>query len=186
MAKDTESEKLTDLDNITVSADVLAKICSITERRVRQIAEEGIFVRAAKGRYKLMESLKSYIVTLKVSADGKNMENVDGELNLDEERAMHERVKRHMSELKLQTMKGELHKAEMVKDVMVDMLSRFRTKILALPAKISPKLEDKKTPYIKELLMQEMTECLNELKDYNANDFYDGDYLDVDEDEENE
>lgn len=186
MVKDSESEKLTDLDNITVSADVIAKICSISERRVRQIAEEGIFIRASKGRYKLMESLKSYIISLKVAADSRNMENTDGDLDLDEERAMHERVKRHMSELKLQTMKGELHKSEMVKDVMMDMLSRFRTKILALPAKISPKLEDRKTPFIKELLMQEMTECLNELKDYNAGDFYDGDYLDIDEEDENE
>lgn len=184
MANSNDSEKLTDLDNITVSADVLSQICGISERRVRQIAEEGRFVRASKGRYKLMESLKIYIISLKVAADSKNIENTDGELDLDEERAMHERVKRHMSELKLQTMKGELHKSEMVKTVMMDMLSRFRTKILAVPAKVSPKLEDKKTPYIKEILMQEMTECLNELKDYNASDFYDGDY--IDEEEENE
>ena len=73
MAKqDTESAKVTDIDSTTVSAAVLGNIFSVTDRRIRQMAEEGIIVRAAKGRYKLVESLKNYTLALKLAAEGAN------------------------------------------------------------------------------------------------------------------
>lgn len=41
MAKqDTESAKVTDIDSTTVSAAVLGNIFSVTDRRIRQMAEE--------------------------------------------------------------------------------------------------------------------------------------------------
>lgn len=98
MAKqDTESAKVTDIDSTTVSAAVLGNIFSVTDRRIRQMAEEGIIVRAAKGRYKLVESLKNYMLALKLAAEGANTDDPDGEINIDEEKALHERIKRHIS-----------------------------------------------------------------------------------------
>ena len=44
---ETESAKITDVDSMTVSVGVLAGIFGLSERRVRQMAEEGIAVRAA-------------------------------------------------------------------------------------------------------------------------------------------
>ena len=65
MAKgDTESAKVTDIDNLTVSVGVLANIFGLTERSIRLKAEEGIIVRASKGRYRLVESLKNYVLAL--------------------------------------------------------------------------------------------------------------------------
>ena len=126
MAKqETESAKVTDIDSLTVSAAVLGNIFGVTDRRIRQMAEEGIIVRAAKGRYNLVDSLKNYILSLKLAVDSNDGDNPDGELNFEEEKALHERVKRHISEMKLQTMKGELHKADDVRHVMTDMLSSF-------------------------------------------------------------
>lgn len=178
MAKaDTESAKVTDIDTLTVSAAVLGNIFGVTDRRIRQMAEEGIIVRAAKGRYRLVESLKNYILSLKLVADGAFADNPDGELNIEEEKAIHERVKRHISELKLQTMKGELHKAKDVELVMSDMLSSFRTRILNIPSKVAPVLEDRDAGYIKERLTVEVNEVLNELKGYDAAAFYSDDYV---------
>ena len=106
MAKqETESAKVTDIDSLTVSAAVLGNIFGVTDRRIRQMAEEGIIVRAAKGRYNLVDSLKNYILSLKLAVDSNDSDNPDGELNFEEEKALHERVKRHISEMKLQTMK---------------------------------------------------------------------------------
>ena len=52
MAKnETESAKVTDIDSLTVSAAVLGQIFGVSDRRIRQMAEEGIIVRVAKGRY---------------------------------------------------------------------------------------------------------------------------------------
>ncbi len=178
MAKtDTESAKVTDIDNLTVSVGVLANIFTLSERRIRQMANEGMLVRAAKGRYKLVDSLKNYILALRLQVDGVNTDDVDGEIDIDEEKALHERVKRHISELKYKTMKGELHKSEDVEKVMMDMLMAFRTRILNIPSKAAPLLENRDAVYIKDRLTVEVMEALNELKDYNPKDFYSDEYV---------
>ena len=182
MAKqETESAKVTDIDSLTVSAAVLGNIFGVTDRRIRQMAEEGIIVRAAKGRYNLVDSLKNYILSLKLAVDSNDGDNPDGELNFE---ALHERVKRHISEMKLQTMKGELHKADDVRHVMTDMLSSFKTRMMNIPAKVAPVLEDRDAGYIKERLTSEVTEALNELKDYNPADFYSDEYVEGEDDEQ--
>lgn len=184
MAKgNADSTKVTDIDNLTVSAAVLGNIFGVTDRRVRQMAEEGILIRAAKGRYNLVESLKNYILSLKLAAEGSTMDP-DGEIDIDEEKALHERVKRHISELKLQTMKGELHKAEDVERVMSDMLSAFKTRIMNIPSKVAPILEDRDASYIKDRLTNEVIEALNELKDYDPKAFYSDEYVEGEEDYE--
>lgn len=182
--KETESAKITDVDSLTVSVGVMANIFSLSERRIRQMAEEGIIARAAKGRYKLVESLKNYILALKLSAEGANADDPDGEVNIDEEKALHERIKRHISELKLQVMRGDLHKAEDVEQVMTDMLSSFKVRVMNIPSKVAPSLENRDTAYIKEHLTKEVQEVLNELKDYNPKDFYSDDYIEGESDGE--
>lgn len=184
---ETESAKITDIDRMTVSVGVMANIFSLSERRIRQMAEEGIIVRAAKGRYRLVESLKNYMLALKLAAEGMNAENPDGEININEEKALHERVKRHISEMKYRVMKGELHKAEDVERVMTDMLASFKTRLLNIPSKVAPSLENRETAYIRELLSKEISEVLNELKDYDPKHFYSDEYMDeYVEEEDNE
>ncbi len=184
MAKtDTDSAKVTNIDSITVAAAVLGELFGVKDRRIRQMAEEGIVVRAAKGRYKLVDSVKNYLLTLKLAAEGVGVELVDGEISFDEEKALHERVKRHISELKLQIMKGELHKAEDVEIVMTDMLAAFKTRMMNIPSKVAPILESRDTAFIKDRLTSEVTEALNELKDYNPKAFYSDEYVESEEDD---
>lgn len=178
---DTDSTKITNIDSITVSAAVLGDMFGVTDRRIRQMAEEGTVVRAAKGRYKLVESIKNYLLTLKLAAEGVGVELADGEINFDEEKALHERVKRHISELKLQVMKGELHKAEDVQIVMMDMLVAFKTKMMSIPSKTAPILENREVAFIKERLTKEVIEALNELKDYDPKVFYSDEYVEESE-----
>lgn len=174
--------KVTDISKITVSASVLGDIFGVKDRRVRQMAEEGILERAAKGRYNLVDSLKNYILALKVAAEGAGIDDPDTDINIDDEKALHERVKRHISELKLRTMKGELHKSADVERVMSDMLAAFRTRILAIPSKTAPVLEDRDASYIKDRLLAECTEALSELKDYDPQAFYPDEYVGDDDD----
>ena len=87
MAKtDTESAKITNIDSTTVSAAVLGDMFGVSDRRIRQMAEEGIVARAAKGRYKLVDSIKNYLLTVKLAAEGVGVDLADGEINLDEEK----------------------------------------------------------------------------------------------------
>lgn len=167
-----DSIKTTDISAITVNSAALEKIIGVSDRRIRQLAEENIIVRAAKGRYKLMESITNYILTLKVSIEAAESDTPDGELDLDTEKAIHERVKRHISELKLKTMTGEVHKSEDVERVMTDMLVSIKTKLLSLPAKLAPMLVSRNDiDYVRETIMREVLESLNELKEYNSKEF---------------
>ena len=93
-------------------------------------------------------------------------------------------MKRHISELKLQTMRGELHKAEDVEKVMSDMLAAFKTRVMNIPSKVAPILEDRDAGYIKDRLTNEVVEALNELKDYEPKAFYSDEYVEGEEDYE--
>lgn len=177
--------KTTDISAITVNSATLEKLLQLSDRRIRQLAEENIIIRAAKGRYKLMESISNYILTLKVSIEAGNSQISDGEIDLEEEKAMHERVKRQISELKLLTMQGELHKSEDVERVMTDMLVSIKTKLLSMPAKLAPILVSRSDiDFVKRTINSEVLEILNELKDYNPKDFYDDEYVDKGDDDE--
>lgn len=180
-AVDKDSTKITSIDSITVSAAVLGDLFSVSDRRIRQMAAEGTLARAAKGRYKLVDSVKNYMLTLKLAAEAAGVDLEEGEIDLDEEKGLHERVKRHISELKLQIMKGELHKAEDVKRVMMDMLASFKTRVMAIPSKVAPILENRDAAYIKKCLTKEVIEVLNELKDYNPKAFYSEEYTECEE-----
>lgn len=177
---DIESTKITDISGITVNSAALSEIIGVSDRRIRGLAEENIIIRAAKGRYSLVPSLKNYILTIKMQSELRNGENADDELDLEKEKAIHEKVKRHISELKLKTMNGELHKSDDVERVMMDMLTSVRTRLLSMPSKLAPLLVSRTdTGYIKETINKEVLEALNELKDYNPKEFYSEDYVDV-------
>ena len=51
-----DMEKVDDISQIVVSAKVLSKIIGVSERRIRQLAEEGILTKASSGRYNLHEN----------------------------------------------------------------------------------------------------------------------------------
>ena len=178
-----DSIKTTDISAITVNSAALEKIIGVSDRRIRQLAEENIIIRAAKGWYKLMDSVTNYILTLKVQMEANNAESVDGEIDLEEEKAIHERVKRHISELKLQTMRGELHKSEDVERVMMDMLASVRAKLLSMPTKLAPILVSRSDiDFVRNTINREVMEALNELKDYNPKEFYSDEYVAIGDD----
>ena len=88
------------------------------------------------------------------------------------------------AEIKLALMRGEIHKASDVEQVMVDMLTSFRTRLLNIPPKLAPILSDKNDKgIIQEILTNEIIEVLYELKDYNAEDFYAKEYIEYNEEE---
>ncbi len=181
----TESVKTTDISAITVNSATLEKMIGVSDRRIRQLAEEGIVVRAAKGRYKLKDSIMNYILTLKVAMEAAGTDSPDGELDLEEEKAIHERVKRHISELKLQVMKGELHRSGDVERVMTDMLVSIRARLLAMPTKLAPLLVARNdVGYIRTALNREVLDALNELKDYDPKDFQGDGFVGEEEDTE--
>ncbi|KNF08543.1 hypothetical protein CLPU_6c00290 [Gottschalkia purinilytica] len=183
MSKNVTSEKVEDIKSVTVASSVLANLLSVTDRRIRDLAQEGIIVRVKKGRYDLAQSIKNYIVHLKANNDIKEVKNDN--LDLDTERALHEIVKREKTELQVKVMKGELHYAEDVEKVMTDMLANFRSKILGLAPKLAPMLVSRSNlTEVQDIINNECLLALSELADYDPILFYNEKYIDFELEED--
>ncbi len=176
------------IDTLTVTAGELSRICGVTTRRLGQYAAEGTFKRVSHGRYELVSSIKAYIATLKLGQKEKTkpgkVEDYNDEVqDIDTERARHEHIKIKMSEIRLALMEGSVHKAEDVERVVTDMLARMKSKLEAIPAQIAPKLEMKKKFEIEDLLEIEILKALDELSEYNCEDYRSDDFIEIDEKE---
>lgn len=179
-----DTQKIDDISTVTVSSRVLGEIAGIGERQVRNLADEGIFVRNSHGRYLLMKSLKNYILNLKVAKAGEKVASdfEKGELDLEHEKARHEHLKAMITEIRLQLIKGQVHKSEDVGAVITNMFTKFRSKMMAVPYKLAPKLEGKNRTETAGILKEEINFALSELADYNPSDYYPPEYIDTSED----
>lgn len=178
MSKETE-----EFEKLTVSSKTLEALFGLKDRTIRDLADKGIITRDSHGRYLFWNSAKGYITALKVANAGKNtqkdVEDSSTELDLDEEKAQHEHLKRQITEIKLQLIKGQVHKAEDVETVMTDMFAKFKSKLTALPAKLAKKLEGKSRTEIQKILKAEIDNALVELAAYNAADFYSDEHVEI-------
>lgn len=179
-------KKIESVEHVTVSSTVLANLFGLTPRRIRQLENEGVIKKVARGKYSLQENIKSYITFIKTTVNLKEntITSEEIKINYDEEHALLEKRKREKIELELAAMRGTMHFSEDVERVMNDMLSNFRAKVLALPSRVAPRLIGIDTiADIQEILQIESLEVLQELSEYNPNEFYSEEYVDVIDDE---
>lgn len=142
----------------------LAQLLAITDRRVRQLAEQKTLTRQAEGDFILPEAIAEYY---------SYKYHTEEEIDYMTEKARHEKAKRELAELELQKRRNEVHDAENVKIVMGDMLSNLRSQLLGLPTKMAPVLANRDTDYITHELAKEIEDRLTELSDYSPNLFSD-------------
>lgn len=146
------------------TAAAVARHLDMTERNVRLLRDKGVVTEYKPGLYDLEAVTHSYINFLR-------RKNPDAEENIDynTERAKLVRARRENEELELQLKKNEVHTTEDVEQAMKDMLIRFKTRLMAIPAKLSPVLS-KKTDQteIFKLLKSGVDEALEELADYDT------------------
>jgi len=154
-----------DIGEIIVSTDALAKLFGFTRQRINQLAQEGILEKQAVGRWPLMQNVQRYIDYLKTGVKDRNEEEFQAMYW--EEKALHEKAKREKAEIELAKLKGQMHDAADVEFVMTNMLITFRTRILAIPDKLAPKvLGIKNLAEISDIISTELTEALKELSEY--------------------
>lgn len=171
-----------EFDQLLVSSKVLEALFGVKDRTIRDLADKGIIRRDSHGKYLFWNSAKSYITALKIANAGNRSAKTDDDedcLNLDEEKAKHEHLKRQITEIKLQLIKGQVHKAEDVEAVMTDMFAKFRSKMIALPSKLAKRLEGKSRTEIQRILKNEIDNALVELASYNPADFYSDEHIEI-------
>lgn len=171
-----------DLTEIVVASKVLESLFGLKDRTIRDLADKGIVKRDSHGKYLLWNSARGYITALKAINAGKQgikTEDDEQDLDYDREHAAHERVKRQITEIRLQLIKGQVHKAEDVERVMTDMFEKFKSKMNAIPSKMAKKLEGKSRIEIQTVLREEIDGALIELSNYNPQDFYSDEHIEV-------
>lgn len=178
------NNQIEDIETLTVSGMVMAKVLNVTDRRIRQYAEEGLIDKAVRGKYSLLSSVQKYIAFIKANKDIESMSE-NKELNYEDEHAKHEMVKRQIAEITLAKIKGDIHEADDVRRVMEHMLSNFRARLMNIPTKIAPVLLARDNiNVIQSMIDKEIIEVLEELSDYNPEVFLSEDYVAIDDEEE--
>lgn len=148
-----------DSSNEVINAKTLGAILGISDRTVTELALKNIVIRKSKDSYLRDESISNYIEYIKTNLD----KNADGRL--------HELNKKkydaELKDLKLKELKKELHRTDVVKDIIQRMIQNFKGKCLILPSKVAPALsliEDREK--IEEVLREEIYSVLKELSEW--------------------
>lgn len=142
----------------------VARFLDVSERRVRQLRDEKIIDEVRPGLYDLLDANRRYINYLR-KRNPESEEVVD----YNTERALLVRVKRKNEELDLKIRENQLHSSEDVELVLSNMLINFRSRLMAIPARLSPILSKKTDKAeIFKIIKAQVDEALNELSDFNA------------------
>lgn len=136
----------------------IARYLKLTPQRVRQLKEKGILREARFGLYDLCDSTRRYIDYIRQGEE---------KINYNEERARLTAVKRQREELELREKEKFLHTSDDVERILSRMLSNFKSRLLAVPANLSPILAKKtdKTEIYK-LILESIKEALAELASF--------------------
>lgn len=144
---------------MTVSQRQMSAAIGLSTTRINELINEGVLIRdpsTEQGRLMLLESLGNYYQSRKTTSEG---------VNFWQERAAHEKAKRELAELKLAERRGELYEASTVESVLIELLTDFRTKLLGLGHKLSPRLEGVTAAQIADIIDTEVEIILRELSE---------------------
>ena len=117
-----------------VPVQILAQLLDVSERRVQQLASQGVIPKPEGRQYDLVASVKGYVQYLRKQIQG------GGEASLVDERASHERLKKELTALKLQREKGELVPRYQAVEWLETMAGEAKVALLGLPRRLAPSL----------------------------------------------
>ena len=143
---------------------VIARLLDISERRVRQLKDEKVIqeYKGMAGLYDLVPTVRGYVNYLR-KRNPESAENID----YNTERAKLVKAKRLNEEYDLRVKEGDLHTSADIECVMSNMLINFKSRLMAIPAKLSPVLSKKTDKAeINQILKDAVDEALNELSDF--------------------
>lgn len=148
-----------------VTAKQLAYLLNgMTERRVQQLAAEGIVKKEARGRYSLVESVRGYCAFMQDVASGAHGES---ESAYGDARTQKMRADADKSIMEAAQLAGNLIPADIVAYSWNHMTGAFRAKLLNLPKKTAPLVQHESSfRKCQTALQSAVHECLAELSEY--------------------
>ena len=122
------------------STAVVASLFNLSERRVQQLAKEGVIEgRKVDGVYQfdLLPTVRKYIAYLSDKANGRDQKNRKTEEEKLAAEADLKRAKADMAELQLKELRGQMHRSEDVEAITTDLVYTIRSMIIALPGRLA-------------------------------------------------
>ncbi len=140
------------------TSKVVAEWLGLTERRIRQLRDEGVIAEDRPGLYDLQPTVLRYIKYLGGA----------GKESLQTERMKLTAEKRKAAEMDNKLRSGELHATEDIEKGIQTLCLNIRSRFLALPAKLSPELAAAGADQAKifDILKAAVDEALSDLSDY--------------------
>jgi phage terminase Nu1 subunit (DNA packaging protein) len=118
----------------------LARLFHLTERRVQQLAKDGIIPKGDHGQYDLIQSVQGYIKFLQERIVGRG----DGEYaespDIKYERKRLIKAQADKTEMEYQTLCGEWLACSFVENLLTEAAQCFAAEVDALPARLAPLL----------------------------------------------
>jgi phage terminase Nu1 subunit (DNA packaging protein) len=145
----------------TYSLTTIARLLTITPRRVQQLVREGYLpAPAERGRYELVGCVQGYIRYLKERA-------IRGDLGPDSHDAHRTRLVKARADIHEQqaaALCGQLIPRQRVEAVWSGILKLVRQGLLGLPSRAAPRIHDLETiPEVREVLAETVHEILSDL-----------------------
>ena len=150
---------------------VIAKLFGITERRVQQLAKDGILPVASKRPYKfdLLPTIQAYIRYLndRLANKDKGEEYSTAEYDKLRAEANIKQSKDKIAEMQLKELEGKMHRSEDVEAMTEDLVYTIRSLILALPGRLAVDVtKAANASEASSIILAECHKILNELAGY--------------------
>ncbi len=144
---------------ILYTSKSVAEWLGLTERRVRQLRDEGVIQEKAPGLYDMRPTVTRYILFIRKG---------NSKTDLNDERAMLTKAKREAADMENKVRRGELHSADDIERGIKTLCLNIRSRFLTLPAKLAPTLAamDGDQARMFDELKKAIDEALEELSNY--------------------
>ena len=137
----------------------IAKLLKLSERRIQQLAKEGVIPKAERGKYDLIGSVQGYIDYLKAKVGG---EFTAEEVLKNKNKLL--KAKAELAEIDKMKASGELIPKEEVKRTWLELVQKVKQKLLSIPNKVAPiVVKIKSINEIKLILQDKIYEALYEI-----------------------
>lgn len=154
------------------SSAIIGRLFGVTDRRVQQLAKEGVIPVVSSRPYKfdLLPTVQAYIKYLSDKANGKEQKTADTvQAENDKLRAEADlkQSKAKIAEMQLKELEGKMHRSEDVEAVVNDLVYAIRGMIMALPGRLAMDVTKAANPNeASALIRAECCQILNELSEY--------------------
>lgn len=130
---------------LVVTSAILGRVLGISDRRIRELRDDGVIPDNGQGRYVLGEAVSAYCAHLrpasgKAAGGGSELANT-----LDEAKVRLTNAQARKVELQVKEMEGSAVSAEDLEIVVGAVVDALRQNTLALPARVAPLLVGVKT-----------------------------------------